>query len=311
MKELGSRNKPDDGITNGAGNVIKKIQLQISNRPSGIVWVQFDHADVGQKTRAENNHLYKQGSIQPTWTPIKPITTQFAVGKNMTAQILRKQFPLRPATAKTTHRSQGDTEKRIVVNFHTRRAIPHIHYVGLSRVTTLEALLITNLSEQKIAVSNEVKCEMQRLRGQGHLKLCIIPIYHKDCCSFKLSLCFLNTRSLHRHIEDVCADFNYSKFDISIFSETRFTDSESNSMYAINGYSLFRNDVHAFQNTRPYWGMAVYSRTPFLLGYPYCINISGIEITVLRTATLPDVTIVAIYNYIVHLKSTLDSYVYC
>ena len=54
----------------------------------------------------------------------------------MTAQIVRKQFPLRPATAKTIHRSQGDTEKRVVVNFHTRRAIPHIHHVGLSRVTT-------------------------------------------------------------------------------------------------------------------------------------------------------------------------------
>jgi len=81
--------------------------------------------------------LYVQG-IQSTWTPIKPITTQFAVGRNRTAQVVRKQFPLRPAAAKTIHRSQGDTESRIVVNFDATNAIPHIHYVGLSRVKTID-----------------------------------------------------------------------------------------------------------------------------------------------------------------------------
>ena len=35
--------------------------------------------------------------------------------------------PLRPAAAKTIHRSQVDTENRIVVNFETRRAVPHVH----------------------------------------------------------------------------------------------------------------------------------------------------------------------------------------
>ena len=83
--------------------------------------------------------MYVQG-IEPTWTTIKPVTTQFAIGRNRTVQVVRKQFPLRPAAAKTIHRSQGDTETRIVVNFDTRRAIPHIHYVGLSRVTTIQGL---------------------------------------------------------------------------------------------------------------------------------------------------------------------------
>lgn len=274
--EIAINVRTDDGITNGAGNIIKKIHLQLSNRPSGIIWVQFDHADVGQKTRAENKHLYIQQTVEPTWTPIKPVTTQFAVGRNRTAQVVRKQFPLRPAAAKTIHRSQGDTEKNIVVNFSSRRAIPHIHYVGLSRVTTIEGLYITNLSEDKIAVSHEVQCEMQRLRSEGHLKLCITPIYHKNCLAFKLTVCFLNTRSLHRHIKDIRTDLNYSQFDISIFSETRISHSDTNSMYAIDGYNLFRHDSQASQNIWPYG--------------------SGIEITVLRVASLPDVTIVAIYR---------------
>ena len=61
--------------------------------------------------------------------PIKPATAQFAVGKNRTAQVVRKQFLLKPAATKTMHRSQGDTETNIVINFNTRRAISHIHYV--------------------------------------------------------------------------------------------------------------------------------------------------------------------------------------
>lgn len=59
--------------------------------------------------------------------PIKPVTTQFAVGRNRSLTVIRKQFPLRPAAAKTIHRSQGDTETQIVVNLDTKKAIPHIH----------------------------------------------------------------------------------------------------------------------------------------------------------------------------------------
>ena len=109
----------------------------MKDKPYGIIWVQFDLADVAEKTRHDNRHLYVQG-IQSSWTPIKPITTQFAVGKNRTAQVARMQFPLGPAAAKTLHRSQGDTDTRIVVKFDTGRAIPHIHYVGISKVTTIE-----------------------------------------------------------------------------------------------------------------------------------------------------------------------------
>ena len=105
-------NITDDGMTNGASNVIRKIQLHDRNRPTGIIWVQFDHTDVGKKTRQDNRRLYAEG-IECTWTPIKPVTAQFAFGKIRTAKVVRKQFPLRPAAAKTIHRSQGDTETNI------------------------------------------------------------------------------------------------------------------------------------------------------------------------------------------------------
>ena len=95
-------------MTNGAGNVIKLMQIHQTDKPSGIIWVQLDYADVGQKTRHDNRHLYIEG-IQPTWTPIKPVTTQFGVGRTRSVHVMRKQFPLRPAAAKTMHRSQVNT----------------------------------------------------------------------------------------------------------------------------------------------------------------------------------------------------------
>ena len=136
--EISLNTKTDDGMTNGFGKVIKIIQINQTATPSAFIWVQFNHANVGQNTRHDNRQLYLQ-RIEPTCTPIKPITSQFATGRTTTVQVVRKQFPLRPAAAKTIHRSQGDTETKIVVNFDTRKSIPHIHYVGLSRVITIDS----------------------------------------------------------------------------------------------------------------------------------------------------------------------------
>lgn len=196
---------------------------------------------------------------------------------------------------KTIHRSQGDTETRIVVNFNTRRAIPHVHYVGLSRVTTIEGLYITDLCESKIVVDPEVKAEMQHLRKDRHLKLSIIPIYKTDPTAFKI--CFLNSRSLHRHIEDIQKELNYSNMDVNVFSETQLCYLDSDTDYSITGYTLFRNDsqLDVF-STRPYGGTAVYSKIPFLPGYPVCNNTGGVEITIIKVTTVPHITIVGIYR---------------
>ena len=275
--EMAVNVRTDDGLTNGASNIIKLIQLRDDTKPSGLVWVQFDCEDVGKKTRQENRTLYFRG-IESTWTPIQPVTTQFAVGKTKSAQVVRKQFPLRPASAKTVHRSQGDTQSQIVVNLNTKRAIPHIHCVALSRVTTIEGLHITDLCEDKISIDQRVVKEMEALRTERSLKLCFTPLYMLDHSDLKV--CYLNARSLHKHIEDVRKDINYSSTDIVIFTETRFSPLDPDEMYNINGYRLFRNDSSQFSGPgRPYGGTAVYRRIPPLKeGYPHTHNISGIGV---------------------------------
>ena len=70
---------------------------------------------------------------------------------------------------------------------------------------------------------------MERLRNDAKLDLCISPVYNAD--QIPLKRCYLNTRSLHRHIEDVRKDLNYSNTDVNIFSETRFSHSDNDSMF--------------------------------------------------------------------------------
>ena len=132
---------------------------------------------------------------------------------------------------------------------NTRRAIPHIHYVALSRVTTIEELYITDLCESKISVDPKVVQEMQLLRNEYELGLCFTPLYMLQ--NTDLKICYLNARSLHKHTDDVRKDINYSSADILIFTETRFSPLDLNETHAIEGYELFRNDEIS-NVTRPF-----------------------------------------------------------
>lgn len=64
----------------------------------------------------------------------------------------------------------------------------------------------------------------------------------------------------------VRCDLSYFNTGINIFAETRFSRSQKNGMYRIDGYLLFRNEGNAARTTaRPYGGMAVYSRIEFII----------------------------------------------
>lgn len=49
--------------------------------------------------------------------------------------------------------------------------------MGLSRITTIEGLYITDLCEDKIAVNTDVQREMHQLWRNANLDLCISLIY--------------------------------------------------------------------------------------------------------------------------------------
>lgn len=75
-------------------------------------------------------HLYKT-NISKDWTPIFEVTRQFKSNKKAQGYILQRQFPLRPAAAKTIRLCQGDTLEKAVFDFLVS-AGEHMHFVGLS-----------------------------------------------------------------------------------------------------------------------------------------------------------------------------------
>ena len=129
---------------------------------------------------------------------------------------------------------------------------------------------------------------MENSHSVIHLSIKLIK-YHLNCV-------FLNARSLHKHIDDVRKDLNYSSTDVNIFAETRYARSDNNDIYAIDGYRLFRNDSPSTFCMRPYVGTAVYSRVDYYPGYPCCRNTNGVEITVLRFLNPRHVTIIGVYH---------------
>ena len=141
-----------------------------------------------------------RANINKSWTPVLEVTRQFQINKKNKVQVLRRQFPLKPAAAKTIHRCQGDTLDEAVVNFpiSTRE---HMHYVGLSRVRNSSALHVLMLNENKIKVSEKVKKEMIRLRTERSL-VPLALMQTVDSPQTKVIL-FQNVRSLHLHIDDV------------------------------------------------------------------------------------------------------------
>jgi hypothetical protein len=170
---------PKDGLVNGAAGILKKIDFRLLNtkRPS-VLWVAFENTKIGQNLRHKHSHLYTS-EIDHAWTPVMETTVQFQVGSWKHNQVLRRQFPLRPAAAKSIHRSQGETLEKFVIDLSCYKKIAALHYVGLSRATNINSLSIVNLQENKIHVDKQVHAEMERLRSSATISWCI-PFFPSD-----------------------------------------------------------------------------------------------------------------------------------
>ena len=220
----------------------------------------FDDNKVGARTRADSRTLYKS-HIHHTWTPILPLSRQFQVGRSHSAQVLCKQFPLRQSAAKTIHRSQGDTMDQVVVDFTSSHKEPHIHYVGLSRVRTLEGLFILNLCENKMHISENVRQEMVQLRTSRRMPISpYFPQLHASPTTF--NMVFLNVRSLHKHIAEVRYDRIITACDVCTFCKTRAADTDDDAMCHIDHFNNVIHRIFHNSHQRSHYGLALYSKLP-------------------------------------------------
>lgn len=190
-----------------------------------------------------------------------PISRQFQVGRSHSNQVLRKQFPIKHASAKTLHRSQGDTLEQVVLDFTGARKQAHIHYVGLSRVKTLNGLFILNLSADKILVSNLVKQEMQRLRTLAALSPQLL--HPSSLSNTHWNFSFLNARSLYKHIKDIQSNPWLATCDVQMYCETHLHnyDIQNSNTHFLNDYhTLVFDGMSHTPNTRSHYGLVIYTK---------------------------------------------------
>jgi hypothetical protein len=283
----------EDGLVNGAPCIVKHVQYTQGVHPIPyIVWVYFHNSDTGRKTRYENSRFYGP-DIEHEWTPIFAVCRQFKV-RLRSAEIQRKQFPLKAAHARTIHKLQGATLEELVCELPGRR-VPHIHYVALSRITSMDKLHILKLNPKKINVDERVVVEMRRLRRCAKLQIPQTMFYNMDKKYVKML--FLNVTSLHKHMEDVRADYNVNSADICVFCETRAMRSDSDNMYKLGGFTSFFNyaETHSEKTRTPY-GTTLYSKKQLGDSYPSYINKYGLEITVFELSTRANTIFICVYR---------------
>ena len=129
----------------------------------------------------------------------------------------------------------GDTLDQVVVDFTTSRKEAHAHYVGLSRVKTLDGLFVLNLAADKIHVSDNIKTEMSKLCSERQSTLSIYQPYLHSATSYQLA--FVNTRSLHKHIDCIRRDRFLTACDLLMFCETRTSPTDQSEFYHIDSFN--------------------------------------------------------------------------
>ena len=203
----------------------------------------FDDKIIGRQWRVKYCNLYTE-DIQQSWTQI------FAVGRHFkmrNAQVIRTQFPLKPAAGSTIHSGQGCTFDHICVdmdisdsegfseNEHLERLfLQYTHYVAASRVTSLEGLQILSWNTDLISVNNDVRKHMEYLYNERKVHLCYTPVYIMT----GLKCSFLNTRSLHKHFRSVETNHNLYSADIMFLAETKLMCSDPSDSYQLQGSKL-------------------------------------------------------------------------
>lgn len=86
---------------------------------------------------------YDGPSLYPTdGKPVVPIFTQTRPFYRGSSRLTRTQFPITLARAATIHKAQGDTVDELVVNLNHQEFVAGLSYVAVSRVKTLQGLII-------------------------------------------------------------------------------------------------------------------------------------------------------------------------
>ncbi|XP_058839321.1 uncharacterized protein LOC131694833 [Topomyia yanbarensis] len=267
----------EDGVVNGAIGELKYVEHveDDSGRHIAKLWMKFESEAVGAALRIKSRPAVysRPGILQSDWTPISKRSANIKLSG--TIKCKRIQFPVVSACALTVHKSQGGTFSEIVYDYDKSQD-QQLVYVGLSRVSSLQGLYLTNPTNafkfhhakgSNSPKMQDLRNELQRL-GNHRLRtlgdeLCEV-ITNSDPASTLISI---NVQSLKAHAMDIATDRILASVDFLAFSETWLDDSFS---VEVEGYSCViqskRTDTRA-------GGVAIYKKNKTsIMAIPYTIQ---------------------------------------
>ncbi|KAJ8048037.1 hypothetical protein HOLleu_00196 [Holothuria leucospilota] len=175
----------------------------------------------------------------------------------------------------------------------SRRAVQcHIHYVALSRVTSMTGLYIYDLNPGKISVDTRVATEMEELRTVRSMKMCVPCLPNIEVST---TIIQQNVRSLRKHPTDIKCDSAMLSADL-LFTECHLSENITDKEVDIDGYKVFLNfPYHASSIHSPY-GTAIYTRDSIVIQQKSC-NCNSVEISHVTIDTMTGtLQIIVIYR---------------
>jgi hypothetical protein len=201
------------------------------------IFVKFDDERVGRK------YLKKSSSCHAGCIAIQPQEQQFYGGNQV-----RRQLPLKLGYASTVHKVQGLSMDKAVVNMKSKFfGKKGMAYTALSRLRTLEGLVIQDFDEAKIVCDPSVQVALDSMA----------KMQEKFFQSFDIIM--HNVEGLSIHFDDLRNDKRILNCKVICLTETWITDSNqlpsldgfiSHSVSRLNSfescpqYEQFRNQQH-------------------------------------------------------------------
>ncbi|XP_076836836.1 uncharacterized protein LOC143482374 [Brachyhypopomus gauderio] len=211
-----------DGLVNGAFGTVNAIHFNAGEDFPSKIYVTFDNERAGTAVRAKSQCL--QPDLQKA-TPIEPDEERVTKSGG-----IRRQFPLKLAWACTIHKVQGLTVDKAVVSLKKIFA-PGQAYVALSRVTSLQGLIIQDFKESAIYAKSDIESFMQTMPA-------FIQPVQQTQVSPSCKILLHNVQGLSCHLQDLQQDKRYMDADIICMTET-WVQSRHNSDVQISGFSFY------------------------------------------------------------------------
>ncbi|KAL6455400.1 hypothetical protein MHYP_G00361440 [Metynnis hypsauchen] len=194
-----------DGLVNGAFGTVNEVCFDSDQDFPLKIYVTFDSEKTGKALRA------KHPCLKPGLTKATPIQPEEERVTNSGG--IRRQFPLKLAWACTIHKVQGLTVEKAVVSLKKIFAAGQA-YVALSRVTSLEGLIIQDFKESAIYAKEDIDTLMQSMPAF------IEPVRETTPSQSSCKILLHNVQGLTCHLDDIKHDRRYMEADIICMTET-------------------------------------------------------------------------------------------